>query len=144
MTQLSDVIQQAMLGIQGIPFSCQLALNLFMCNFAFFPCNMTIGTPKPICSKSCFYFHQNCPLQYDLVHTIAGFPFMDDCNNTLTHLEQWYDIEIHSDDFKDSCLDFGLESEYIIQTLIIIVLYLVYACTIVVIISHYPMYLICN
>jgi len=119
MTQFSSVIRQVvpLLDIQGIPFNCQVALNLFLCNFGFPPCNLTTGTPKPICSKSCFYFHQNCPLQFELMHTISGFfgfSFVEDCFNTLGHLEQWYDIEISSDDFGDDCLDFGLESEYLI------------------------------
>jgi len=109
MTQLSDVIQQAQssVNIQGIPLNCQLGLNLFLCNLAFLPCNLTTGIPKLICSKSCLYFHQNCPIQYNLVQAIAisWNSFVVDCNNFSTHFE----LEISSDDFKDDCLDFGFE-----------------------------------
>ena len=131
--QISDIIQQSrpLVDIQGISFNCQLALNLFLCNFGFFPCNLTTGTPKPICSKSCFYFRQNCQIQYNLVQSIANlrnFSFVDDCNNTLGHLEQWYNVKLSSDDFRDDCLDFGLESKhyhmYIIVMHIVNILYM--------------------
>jgi len=117
MTQLSNSIQQGvpLLGIQGIPFSCQLALNLFMCNFGHFSCNLTTGTPKPVCSESCFYLCQNRRVQYNFIKQTAevwGFPVVDDCNNTLRNLELWYNIKLSSDDFKDDCLDFGLDSKY--------------------------------
>ena len=115
---LSNAIQEVLplIRIQGVTFICELALNLFLCNFALSPCNLTTGTLKPICSQSCFFFRQNCNTHYDLARTIAsfrGFPFADDCDNTLRHLQLWYNIEVSSDDFGDDCLDFGLESKLI-------------------------------
>ena len=38
-----------------------------------------------------------------------GYPFMNDCNNTV---RQWYGHEVSSDDIRDDCLDFGLESKF--------------------------------
>ena len=117
MSLLSNAIQEvvpALTSIQGASHICRLALNLILCNFALSPCNLTTGTLKPICSQTCFFFRQNCFIQYDLAQTIAsfrGYPFGDDCNNTLGHLQLWYNIEISSDDFGDDCLDFGLKSK---------------------------------
>ena len=115
MTQLSNVIQQAQSSVnkQGIPINCKLGFNLFLCNFAFLPCNLTTGIPNPVCLKSCLYFHQNCPIQYDLVQAIAiswNFSVAEDCNYVSTHLE----LEISSNDFNEDCLDFGVESMCIV------------------------------
>ena len=111
MTKLSNDIQRAKhsTNIQGFSFKCQLSFNLFLCNYASIPCNLTTGTPKPICSKSCYYFYHSCPEQYNLLYNMMGYPFMNDCNNTV---RQWYRHEVSSDDIRDECLDFGLESKF--------------------------------
>ena len=113
MTKLSNDIQHAKqsINIQGISFKCYLSVNLFLCNYVFIPCNLTTGTPKPICSKSCYNFYHSCPDQYNLIYNMMGYPFMNDCNNTLGHLAEWHEYAASSDDFDDDCLDFGLESK---------------------------------
>ena len=115
--QLSGDIQQAvppLVSLRGTPSICHLALNLLLCNVGFNPCDLTTGTPKPVCSKFCFYVRENCQFQYEFASSsapTAGIPFVTDCNNTLKDLELSHGVEFSSDDFGNNCLDFDLESK---------------------------------
>jgi len=103
-----------LLQIQGIPNICQLALKLLLCNIAYMPCNLTTGTPKPLCSELCLYLRQNCSFQYkfSLKHVaLRGYPMRDDCSNTLHHLKLWYGVQLSSNNFENDCLSFDLESK---------------------------------
>jgi len=87
---------------------CQQAAAYIICNYVFIPCNLTTGNPRPICTGSCnYYFNIRCK---ELFATVIGFasvikyPFMNNCPNTLSHL-QGFGYSFSSDSFADDCID---------------------------------------
>ena len=82
--------------------------GVFLCNLIFIPCNLTTGTPRPLCSRSCFKFHSACTVEFDTILNIAGFldiPFTDSCENTLNHINAGYGYPNSSNDFEDDCYE---------------------------------------
>lgn len=87
---------------------CRRAVAYIVCNYVFIPCNLTTGNPRPICTQSCnYYFTSRCKEIFDTIvqfSTVIDYPFMNDCPNTLSHLEA-FEFFFLSDSFADDCID---------------------------------------
>ena len=89
--------------------TCRLYGAFFVYTNLFIPCNLTTGTPKPLCSKSCYFYRSNCYSDYSRILKYAGAILMtsiaDDCENTFTIAKSLFNFTKSSKDFKDDCLD---------------------------------------
>jgi len=87
---------------------CQQAAAYIICNYGFIPCNLTTGNPRPICTESCnYYFNIRCRELFITIIRFASiitYPFMNNCPNTLSHL-QGFGYSLTSDSFADDCID---------------------------------------
>ena len=88
---------------------CQQAIGYIVCSYVFIPCNLTTGNPRPICSASCNrYFNIRCVTEFEDVLEVSSrfinYPFMNNCLNTLSHLQD-FGLPLMSDDFADDCID---------------------------------------
>ena len=87
---------------------CRQAAGYVICNYVFIPCNLTTGNPRPICTLSCdYYFNVRCREIFEVIlrfSTIIDYPFMNNCPNTLSHLEE-FGFSLLSDNFADDCID---------------------------------------
>ena len=88
---------------------CRQAAGYYICNYVFIPCNLTTGNPRPICSASCDrYFNIRCVEVFgdilEFSSTFIDYPFMNNCPNTLSHLED-FGLSFMSGDFTDDCID---------------------------------------
>ena len=87
---------------------CGQLTGYFICNYVFIPCDLFTGAPRPICSDSCYYYCTECS---DTYHTLLrvipqAYPYiMDDCDNTLSHLQTGYDFPCSSSSLENNCLD---------------------------------------
>ena len=87
---------------------CTLPTGILICNIVFIPCNLTTGTPRPLCHESCLKFHTACSLEFNTISTFAvilNFPFIHGCENTLIHINEVYGYPNTSSDFEDDCYD---------------------------------------
>ena len=87
---------------------CTPPTGVFLCNLIFIPCNLTTGTSRPLCSRSCSKFYSACTVEFDTIHNIAGFlgvPFSDSCENTLHHINMGYGYPNSSNDFEGDCYE---------------------------------------
>ena len=98
------------LAVQYLPqFSkseCLYYGAIFVYNYIFIPCNLTVGTPRPLCSGACYIFHNSCEYEYATIISYAkffGVPLFDDCNNTFHHINNLYHNPNSSKDFEDDC-----------------------------------------
>lgn len=96
---------------------CQDAAAHIICNYVFIPCNLTTGNPRPICTLPCdYYINVRCRDVFEVIlqfATIIDYPFMNDCPNTLSHLEE-FGFSLQSDNFADDCID--IAGMYIVYT----------------------------
>ena len=82
---------------------------IIVINYVFVPCNLTTGTPQPLCSSSCNTFSYDCEYEYNTMITYAnllGIPLSDDCENTFHHINRVYNYPNTSKDFENDCFDF--------------------------------------
>ena len=97
------------LAVSDVTEVCKEAVSYVMCNYVFIPCNLTTGNPRPICTKSCdYYFNRKCKEIFDLIVRYAPYvheyPFVNNCPNTLSHLNK-FGHSLSSDSFADDCID---------------------------------------
>ena len=112
-TYFATIVNQCE-GFQKYIGSCYYGAVEFACNVLFVPCNLTTETPKPICSDICSNFRSACKDQFNVMKDIAqinGFPFIDNCEDTLSHLKS-YGYPNLSSEFRDDCL--SLSGMYLI------------------------------
>ena len=86
---------------------CESAAIQFICYAFLPPCNLTTGTPRPLCSNACFYFTNICKKDYNTILgglAIEGYPDIDNCENTFNHLNE-FGFSNSSQDFADDCID---------------------------------------
>ena len=87
---------------------CRQAIGYIMCNYVFIPCNLTTGNPRPICTLPCdYYINVRCRVEFEEIFQFAPFidyPFINNCPNTLSHLEE-FGFSLLSDNFADDCID---------------------------------------
>ena len=92
----------------GVTRECILPTGMFICNMVFIPCNLTTGTPRPLCPDTCFKFYSACNLEFKTITDFAEFinlPIIDSCENTLSQINEAYGYPNTSSDFKDDCYD---------------------------------------
>ena len=103
-----NTLQSIILDTSGIPPHCERSTGLFVCNLIFVPCNLTTGTPRPLCSRTCSNFYRFCTDQYNVIANIARileFPILQNCKNTLHHLNAGYGYPNSSSEFEDDCFE---------------------------------------
>ena len=87
---------------------CDLFAVYYFCNYVLIPCDLFTGAPRPICSDSCYYFTTECSSIYSTVLLLANqiYPaFVDDCENTLSHLQNNYGFSCSSINLEHNCID---------------------------------------
>ena len=88
---------------------CDLYGVLFVYNQLFVPCNLTSGTPRPLCSNSCYFFRSNCSREFDsiikLISIIAKNSLVYDCGNTFHFINVLSNFANSSKDFEEDCID---------------------------------------
>ena len=87
---------------------CTVPTTIHLCNMMFIPCNLTTGTPRPLCPRSCFSFCSACNVEFNAIFSLARFsaiPLMHNCENTLHHINTVYGYPNSSSDFEDDCYD---------------------------------------
>ena len=101
------------LAVQYLPqlskSECSFHGAVFVYNYIFVPCNLTVGTPRPLCSSACYVFRSSCEYEYTTIITYAkllGIPLFDDCENTFHHINNLFHYPNSSKDFEDDCFDF--------------------------------------
>ena len=60
---------------------CQYYIIIVVYTAFIIPCNLTTGTPRPLCSNACYHFRHSCDDEYKLILTAArsfGIPISDD------------------------------------------------------------------
>ena len=79
----------------------------FVCNYIFVPCDLFTGAPKPTCTDSCYFLRTHCDMSYFLVVMISAlrFPIMDNCENTLSHLQLGFNFPCSSSSLGSDCVD---------------------------------------
>ena len=88
---------------------CLFYAAIYVYNYVFIPCNLTTGTPRPLCSKACYFFSKECNFQYTTIITygnLIGVPLDDDCENTFNHINKKFGYPNSSKDYENDCYDF--------------------------------------
>ena len=80
-------------------------------NYIFIPCNLTTGSPRPLCSDACYYYRDTCPFEYYgiLEHAkLINLPVTDNCENTFSLLSALFGyVHLNSSKaFENDCFDF--------------------------------------
>ena len=88
---------------------CDLYGVLFAYNQIFVPCNLTSGTPRPLCSKFCYFFRSNCSRSFNAIIKFSSIfgknSFVDDCENTFHFINVFSNFTNSSKDFEEDCID---------------------------------------
>ena len=86
---------------------CHQFAVYFICNYVFVPCDLFTGAPRSICSDSCYFLRTYCDEEYFSVVQVGSlrFPFEDNCENTLTHLQLGYNFPCSSSSIGNDCID---------------------------------------
>ena len=87
---------------------CQLFGAYYFCNYGVIPCDLFTGAPRPICSDSCYYLTTECSSIYysALLYVNLVYPaFVDNCENTLSHLQTSYGFPCSSNSLEHNCVD---------------------------------------
>jgi len=111
---LEDVINSGVVGF------CRIIFPYFLCNYAFVPCDLTTGAPRPICTDSCYFMRTLC--FEDFKHAVdyanvIDYPLVDDCENTLANLQKGFGFPCSSSSFKDNCIDIqGMSLQNLLAT----------------------------
>ena len=99
---------EELLRTSGEDQICQDVTAYFLCNYVFIPCNLTTGNPRPLCTVPCeYYVNERCANIFETIFrfsSIVDYPLMNDCPNTLSHLET-FGLSLESDSFADDCID---------------------------------------
>ena len=88
--------------------NCQLFGAYYFCNYGAIPCDLFTGAPRPICSDSCYYFTTECNSMYRtaLLFIDQVYPaFVNNCDNTLSHLQTSYGFPCSSNSLEHNCID---------------------------------------
>ena len=89
--------------------SCVQFTIYYFCNYIYVPCDLTTGGPLLTCSNSCYFLRTNCPIRYFQVLSFgasAGYPIVDNCENTLSYLQQEFGFPCSSSSLQNDCIDY--------------------------------------
>ena len=110
---MAKFLKDLKVAIQYLPLfsesECLFYSAAFVYNYIFIPCNLTAGTPRPLCSSACHMFRSSCEFEYTTIISYAkllGIPLSDDCENTFNHINNLFHYPNPSKDFEDDCFDF--------------------------------------
>lgn len=86
---------------------CQYYFVIVAVTTGFIPCNLTSGTPKPLCSSDCYFFRQFCDDEYKMFITYAklfGILISENyCENTFEAINKLFHYPNSSEDFQNDC-----------------------------------------
>jgi len=106
-SRLLDRLQSTRNLLASARSSCKVSTGAFLCNTAFVPCNLTTGTPRPLCSRSCSIFRSVCDREFNVTLSlgeILGIHFSPSCENTLHHINiGGFGFPNSSSEFEDDC-----------------------------------------
>ena len=108
---------------------CEQFATYFICNYVFTPCDLTTGAPRPICTDTCYFFRTYCSDTYSSMIRFAAavkYPIMDNCENTLAHLQLGYNFPCSSSSLQNDCIDIDLTSTYVAKFIILQLLTFIY------------------
>ena len=112
-SNFTDFLVALKAAVQYTPqFSSSICLfysAIFVYNSIFIPCNLTTGTPRPLCSRACQLFREYCEYEHTTIISYAnllGAPLTDDCENTFYHINNLFGYPNSSKDFENDCFDF--------------------------------------
>ena len=110
---LTTFLKGLKVAVQYFPMfsrsGCLFYSAVFVYNYIFIPCNLTAGTPRPLCSSACYAFRRLCNYHYTTIISygnLLGIPLSDDCENTFHHINNLFHFPNSSKDFEDDCFDF--------------------------------------
>ena len=104
---IANTVDQLKALLELATDNCRVNGLLLGCSILFVPCNPTSGAPIPLCSNDCFSYESKCYSTFSVFIDIAefnNFPFIHNCENTLSHLSVYYNYQNSSSDFEDNCL----------------------------------------
>ena len=112
---VANIVDQHKALLDFSPEKCKMISALFVCSIIFIPCNLTTGAPIPLCSNDCSSFNSTC--ENELITFVDfskfyGYHIIQNCENTLSHLNTYFNYPNSSSDFKDNCL--ALPGTYVI------------------------------
>ena len=86
---------------------CHQFAAYFVCNYVFVPCDLFTGAPRSICTDSCYFLRKYCDETYFSVVNVSAlrFPIVDNCENTLIHLQLGYNFPCSSSSLGNDCID---------------------------------------
>ena len=89
---------------------CEVYIIVLLYNYLFVSCNLTTGTPRPFCSRSCYFVRNNCRSHFDIVLKFSDVfkkdSIVDDCENTFHFINTVHNFANSSKDFEDDCIFF--------------------------------------
>ena len=108
-SRLLDLLESTQTLLASGRSRCEFSTGVFLCNLAFVPCNLTTGTPRPLCSRSCSIFRSVCNIEFNTVLTFAeilDIHLSPDCENTLHHINTaGFRFPNSSSEFEDDCFN---------------------------------------
>lgn len=107
LTELVSIVQR-FTPVIDFQFPCTRFTTYFFCNYGFVPCDMTTGAPRAICTESCNFLRRHCGETYTQVLTFVdafGYTIVDNCENTLVHLQKDFDFPCSSSSLQNECID---------------------------------------
>ena len=86
---------------------CHVLAAYFVCNYIFVPCDLFTGAPRSICTDSCYHLRNDCSEIYFPVLSAGAltYPIVDNCENTLSHLQLGFNFPCSSSSLGNDCID---------------------------------------
>ena len=94
-------------SIFNFAYTCHRVAAYFICNYIFVPCDLFTGAPRSMCTNSCYFLRDHCSDEYFAVVNFGAlrYPIVDNCENTLIHLQQGFNFPCSSSSFGNDCID---------------------------------------
>ena len=101
------VVLESVSPIFDFAITCHRLAAYFICNYVFPPCDLFTGAPRSICTDSCYYLRDRCDREYFSMVSFAAlrYPMVDNCENTLIHLQQGFNFPCSSSSLGNDCFD---------------------------------------
>ena len=108
LTRFALILDQLRAAFFDPSIFCDRFTVYFIINYVFPPCDLTTGAPIPLCTDTCYAFRTICQLDYFssiLFARTHNYPIMDNCENTLIHLQVGYDFPCSSSSLHNKCIN---------------------------------------
>ena len=133
-TEFSRILER-ITPVIDFQFFCTRFAAYYFCNYGFIPCDVTTGAPRAICAESCNYLHDHCSGTYLQVVTLGGVfgqTIKDNCENTLSHIQEDYGFPCSSSSLQNECIDllstYICKSVYSCNLTILVILVILHSC----------------